>query len=283
MRRFFFAVLTALMLATAVPAAAITYGRLDGPDHPMVGLIVFYKADGNFLWRCSGTLLSSRVVLTAGHCTGSDPTEGTPASARVYFDTSVPVGNGLPCNAGGLGYPCAGGITATLRVNTAFVGLVLPNSNDVSAVVLDSDHTLSQYGTLPDLHALDTLATRRGLQDTSLVVVGYGLLSQNGAGANAGGTVRARKEASQQIKDLRSALTDGYNIGTTNAPGFGTGDGSIAPGGTCFGDSGGPVFLSGTFTVVGITSFGLNNNCKGGDYAFRTDIEETQTFIASVH
>jgi secreted trypsin-like serine protease len=283
MRRIFFAVLTALMLATAVPAAAITYGQLDGQDHPMVGLVAFYNSDGNFIWRCSGTLLSSTVLLTAGHCTAADPTEGTPVRAQVWFDTSIPLGNGKPCSAGGAGYPCTGGASwGTPHPDPDFTGLTLPNSHDVGVVTLETAQS-GTFASVAPLHTLDSLATQRGLQNTNLVVVGYGLLSQNGAGSNAGGQTRSRKEASQQVKDLRSALTDGYNVATTNAPGFGTGDGTIAPGGTCFGDSGGPVFYPylGQYVVVGVTSFGLNNNCKGGDYAFRTDIQETQDFLAT--
>ncbi|HEY6959441.1 MAG TPA: trypsin-like serine protease [Candidatus Limnocylindria bacterium] len=286
MRRIFFAVLTALMLATAVPAAAITYGQLDGQDHPMVGLVTFYNSDGNFIWRCSGTLLSPTVLLTAGHCTGEDPATGeTPARAQVWFATSIDVGTGGtsadPCHTGRVGYPCNGGNSyGTPYPDPDFHGLVLPNSHDVGVVVLDTPQS-GPFASIAGVGTLDSLATQRGLQDTSLVVVGYGLLSQNGAGSNAGGSTRARKEASQQVKDLRSALTDGYNVATTNAPGFGTGDGTIAPGGTCFGDSGGPVFYpkAGQFVVVGITSFGLNNNCRGGDYAFRTDIQETHDFV----
>ena len=289
MRRFFFAALAALMLATAVPAAAITYGQFDGNDHPMVGLVTFYNSDGTFIWRCSGTLLSPTLLLTAGHCTGQDLATGqTPARAQVWFATSIDVGTGGtsadPCHTGRIGYPCNGGDSyGTPYPDPDFHGLVLPNSHDVGVVVLDTPQTTRGHATVAPLHSLDSLATQRGLQSTNLVVVGYGLLSQNGAGSNAGGSTRARKEASQQVKDLRSALTDGYNVATTNAPGLGTADGTVAPGGTCFGDSGGPVFYPflGQYVVVGITSFGLNNNCKGGDYAFRTDIQETQDFLAT--
>ena len=44
------------------------YGTDDGNGHPYVGLMVAQNADGNPLWRCSGTLLSATVFLTAGHC-----------------------------------------------------------------------------------------------------------------------------------------------------------------------------------------------------------------------
>ena len=54
-------------LATAGPAAAITGGEADGNRHPNVGLILFYSPDGRF--RCSATLVTPTVLLTAAHCT----------------------------------------------------------------------------------------------------------------------------------------------------------------------------------------------------------------------
>ena len=48
-------------------------------EHPFVGLAVFYDQDGAFSHRCSGSLLSPTVFLTAGHCVVGV------ASARVYF------------------------------------------------------------------------------------------------------------------------------------------------------------------------------------------------------
>jgi secreted trypsin-like serine protease len=50
-------------------ASAITNGRPDGGMHPYVGLMVAQDADGVPLWRCSGSLISPTVFLTAGHCT----------------------------------------------------------------------------------------------------------------------------------------------------------------------------------------------------------------------
>src|SRR5438876_396755 len=47
----------------------ITYGAVDGNAHPAVVLIVMDVA-GQPTFRCSGTLIAPKVVLTAGHCAG---------------------------------------------------------------------------------------------------------------------------------------------------------------------------------------------------------------------
>ncbi|CAA9236841.1 MAG: hypothetical protein AVDCRST_MAG93-1137, partial [uncultured Chloroflexia bacterium] len=71
--------------------------------------------------------------------------------------------------------------------------------------------------------------------------------------------------AQSKLTNLNSALTDGYNL-QTNGNGSGRG-------GTCSGDSGGPVFYGGyaSNTIVAVTSFGLNSYCRGVDFAYRTD------------
>ncbi len=49
-------------------------------------------------------------------------------------------------------------------------------------------------------------------------------------------------------------------------------------GGTCFGDSGGPVFLDGY--LVAVTSYGYTDNCRYlGGYQ-RVDIDASRSFLA---
>ncbi len=242
-----------LSLMAVLPATAVTNGVPDGGEHPYVGLVVFYDEAGNPLWRCSGTLLSPTVLLTAGHCT-----EGA-ASAQVWFDETVTTDSG---------YPLTGGITGTPYTHPDFVW-ALPNTSDVGIVVLDEPVQLGTYAVLADLGTLDSLATRRGRQNTTFTVVGYGLQEIRPTVM----AERTRLQATVRLINLRSALTDGYNIHHTGAPGTG--------GGTCFGDSGGPVFLGDTNVIVGVTSFVLNQNCAGSGGAYRVDIANSLDFIYS--
>ena len=64
-----FAVLVILALAVS-SVGAITDGELDGEGHPHVVLLLM-EVGGEPMYRCSGTLLSPTVLLTAGHCTST--------------------------------------------------------------------------------------------------------------------------------------------------------------------------------------------------------------------
>ena len=78
MRRKLTAILVlATALALAAPVAAITTGQPDENEHPYVGQLLFYVpdavdsrfADPGSWFNCTGTLLNSTVIVTAGHCT----------------------------------------------------------------------------------------------------------------------------------------------------------------------------------------------------------------------
>ena len=250
-----------LVLICTSPVLAITYGEPDGNGHPYVGLALFYDESGNYLWRCSGTLLSSTVFLTAGHCT-----QGT-ASATVLFDSDLtklqyPY---LDCSP----YSCVEGTPHTHPNYDDYA--TFPNTSDVGVVILDRQVIINKYGTLPKLGILDELATRRGHHDLIIRSVGYGMQSVKPISESN----QIRYTSTSMLINLRSHLTDGYNLQTSNNPGQGHGTG-----GSCFGDSGGPIFYpQGSNVVVAVVSFGLNNNCKGADFGYRTDITNAQDFI----
>jgi hypothetical protein len=271
--------------ALAAPAFAVTGNSwVDDFEHPFVGLVVFYDSKGEFLWRCSGSLISPTKFVTAGHCT--DIAEGA-RSARVYFQqdaganfnpaTGVDPVSGYPetCASGTRGVVCA---TAKRIYNFGFANFAgFPNTRDVGVVILDQKIQLSEYGKLPKAGALDDLATARGTLDTVFTVSGYGLtLSVQEHSALTNISFRSRLMALSTLVNLGSSYTDGYNVQTQ-----GNGDGR---GGTCSGDSGGPVFLGGFSSnqIVAVTSFGLNAICRGTDYAYRLDRQEVLDWINSI-
>ena len=57
------------------------------------------------------------------------------------------------------------------------------------------------------------------------------------------------------------------------------GERSQGKGGTCNGDSGGPVYFHGTNIIAAVTSFGMNGQCKGLDCSYRLDRQAVLTWI----
>ena len=244
--------LVALSMLVVSPAAAVTDGELDGEGHPYVGLMVAQTANGAPLWRCSGTLLSPTLFLTAGHCT-----EAPAAHVEIWFAADVE--SGIPGN----GYPFNGDVGGTPYTHPQYN----PNAffhYDLGVVVLDEPMEMGEYGELPRLNELDRLSRRRGLQDVTFTSVGYGLQESFPDAAS-------WKENNQRVRMVAHP-----HLLQINTPGF-TGDFSMLlsnnanTGGTCFGDSGGPNFIGNSNVVGGVTSFGINGNCAGTGGVYRVD------------
>jgi len=274
--------LFALAAATATPSYAITGNYVEDFDHPFVGLVVFYDAAGQFIWRCSGSLLSPTKFLTAGHCT--DLGQGA-ASARVWLQQDAGVHynpttqedpiTGYPNRcATGEGNMCSHASTLFSYGFNNFAGF--PNIHDVGIVILDKPIALSEYGQLAPAGTLDNISTARGTQSTVFTSSGYGLsLHVQDHSALANVSFRERLEAVSTLVNTVSHNTDGFNLQLQ-----GNGDGR---GGTCSGDSGGPVFLGkpASNVIVSVTSFGLNALCRGTDFSYRIDRQEVLDWINS--
>jgi hypothetical protein len=253
--------LVAIFILAVAPVAAVTDGELDGDGHPYVGLMVAQDAAGNPLWRCSGTLLSPTVFLTAGHCT-----EAPAAHAEIWFDADVE--SGIPGN----GYPFNGDVGGTPKTHPQYN----PNAFflfDLGVVLLDAPMVMDEYGALPDLNQLDSLARRRGQQDVTFTSVGYGLQkSFPDAASWKNSALRIRMVAHPRLIQINTGFTGDFSILLSN---------NANTGGTCFGDSGGPNFIGDSNVIGGVTSFGINGNCAGTGGVYRVDRADDLNWLAT--
>lgn len=266
----------------------ITYGVADDGEHPYVGFMLFFDPNEPGWFSCSGTLLDGQTYLSAGHCTFGVGTNGRVTAggsggndAWVTFKekvdlTGFPLRADFPDDEAGL-YAAR---SAWLNANRDFIrGKSLPHpeydnfadfpaNHDIGVVELSKATRLRQYGVLAPLGTLDQLA--KPGDKVILETAGYGIqeIVPNPL------SVDERWKSTSMLVNLKSALTDGWNVHTSNNPSEANGQG-----GTCFGDSGGGVYLNNTNVVVAVVSFGLNSVCKGADFSARTDISDSQEFI----
>jgi hypothetical protein len=238
-----------VVLAVAAPADAVLYGEPDNNTHPYVGMLRFYDANGTYLWRCSGTALSSRLVLTAGHCVF-----GT-ATAR-WYQTETPPARPAADSLGVVGTPVP---------NPSYDDFAtFPNTSDVGVVKLTSGTASGPFGTLAQPNALDSL-----YKHTVFDVSGYGV--QDVKPVQVANLLRIKGQV--KLVNATSGYSGGFNLHLSSN------NGQPHQGGVCFGDSGGPVLLGST--IYAVNSFGINGNCAGAGYAFRVDIPAINAWIRS--
>ncbi|HXU80608.1 MAG TPA: trypsin-like serine protease [Polyangia bacterium] len=239
--------------------AAITHGTLDGNAHPAVVLLLM-EVDGQPAFRCSASLLSPTVVLTAGHCAGEP---GEFSGMRVFTEAAVDGGNN--------NYPFAGPNSVeavSWQAHPQFTEAAFA-LHDVGVVILKSPGVVlpaSAYVKLPGTNQLDALQPR---SSTVFTAVGYGVQRINAAKTEA---VRIRMRANPHLVQINTGFTGSFSLLLSN---------NASSGGTCFGDSGGPNFVGDSLVVGGVTSFGLNGSCGGTGGVFRVDRPDVLAFVKS--
>jgi hypothetical protein len=271
----------AILLAGGV-AHAIINGEPDrGPDaHPYVGALVTVPPSGEFKGKpipvCSGTLISPRVFLTAGHCTDLLKKEDLPT--YVSFDPTYNPGPSELTKGTSYTHPrfCLStpedNAECTPPGRTESVG-GLPRDirYDIGLVVLKKPVRMAEYGALPSAGLVDTLK-----EGQRLTAVGYGATGYQIDGEPRPQLVYPgdRYGATVRLLDSNDALSDMFVKTTGVSLIRGKGEGS------CRGDSGGPLFVGDQQTIVGVTSFG-SIVCRGSVYYQRTDLPVVLKWVRS--
>lgn len=304
---------TALVMAMMLPAGAITDGQPDGDEHPQVGQLLFYVPDAiddrfkdpGGWFNCTGTLLDGTTVLSAGHCTFAVGLDGvtTNTEESPLVDTD---GDGVADNA-------TGGNDVWVNFNEAPDYSILPPSTDfvpdgnaeryevwsailnnspdwtrgtahphpdysdiafvladAGIVELEADPQIGEVGVLPSERHLDQFKTARR-NETRFTPVGYGL--NTGFPTFLGGDTRENAEV------MLVSLNGTYGIPKGTSVVFSGNPGKPHTGGTCFGDSGGPVFQGDSNLIVAVTSFGITFNCVEPGGYYRIDQPDDLEFI----
>ena len=290
----FLAVISAVM-AVATPAQAITNGVPDEGAHPYVGEVLLYvpsapdsRFDDPGYWSlCTGTLVSPTVVVTAGHCAfdvghdGRDDSDNGGNDVWINFaeepnfDILSPSAN-FDRDENADRYKAWSmalnksdeWIRATAYAHPEYVQGEFFN-HDLGVLVLDEPVMLDEYGQLPTEGLLDKLYAEDKSQ--TYTTVGYGL-EDSGPKTEIGGDTRRRAE----LKLVNLTGVGGRGGGTSAKFSSNT-----ATGGTCLGDSGGPIFVSGSSTIVAVTSYEANINCTGTTGAYRIDQADDLRFLAT--
>ena len=264
----------AVVLAGATPAGAITGGEFDSENvYDNVGLIAFY--DDGVRYRCSATLVTPTVLLTAAHCAS-----GVEGGTLVTFDNHLaeegpsPLPKAANPSAGYAPTDATGGYF--YGVGESHPGYSdftdLRNWNDVAIVRLSAPVAGIEPAVIAPRNHLESFR-QPALNKTLFTIVGYGT------------------HVEQAEDGPRKPTPDSYPLERqfTDAPGQklspqilqvnGNENDPRGGGGSCFGDSGGPTFSPVGEYLVTVTSYGYTSNCRYIDGLQRVDIPVVQDWL----
>jgi len=257
MRRFLLApILTLLLLfgAMVAPVGAITGGQPDGDGHPQTALLL---APG--LTFCSGALIDSQTILTAGHCTdGWDSLTAAPNNLTEILVSFAPQAEvddeWQPVD------PTEWHVASRWITHPNYVSAEWPFTYDYGLLFLDEPITDIDPAELAPIGTLDPIINATGQTQQRFEDVGYGI---QGAIVGGGPPVRAvtweRKVAVQRYAPGNGSTSGIFHetwFILNNAP-------SPNHGGACGGDSGSPVFLAGTDDIVAVHTGGYRLGYNG--------------------
>jgi secreted trypsin-like serine protease len=268
-KRIFTAIATCAVFATvgAAPSSAIVGGSDAAPgEFPSVAEIQF-GASGIAYFGCTGTLIDSTHVLSAGHCASitkaalvSSPAAWPPEAITVWIGSNK-AGEGEQATVSSVTIPPEY-LGLTDRNDLSILELAEPSANAPTQVAAGSERSIWDPG---------TLAT----------IAGWGVTEEDGEAPD---TLQKAQVPITTDEYCESAYSDddGWDFDPETMVCAGYPEGGTD---TCQGDSGGPLFAdaSGVRRVVGVTSWG--NGCaqpgQPGVYARVADTK-LRTWVESV-
>lgn len=266
------AVSAATIGTSAIAADAITGGSADGDGHPNVAVIAFYAAGSRS--RCTATLVTPTVLVTAGHCT-----DGVDGKVAVSFSSVVaqsPADALPPAQDPNSGYTgdelaAAGWLGGLAFTHPGYSHSTdKANWNDVGVVVLDQPVLDIAPATVAPAGYLDQI-TPDALGSTAFTTVGYGVqIGRAPSGSQRPTPISypiERRVAEEPGQQLFTQILQVHN--NPNNPN--------GTGGTCYGDSGGPSFNGGY--EVAVTSYTLSKSCESIAGLQRLDIPAVQSWL----
>jgi secreted trypsin-like serine protease len=260
----------AAALCLTPKTSAITYGFVDSSNtfRNVGAFMVKSSTNGQVFPICSGTMITDNVFLTASHCTDFFTRDLAPEGwvAYVSLDASIPFGD-LTSSKTQL-------LAVSHVVTNPNYNQSQSDSGDIGVLILERSARVTP-ATLPSCGLLDQLVAQNGLKTATFTNVGYGV--QNRV---VGGGVPFFQDLNPIPRMFSfssfNSLNGGYLRLSQNQ--------STGNGGTCFGDSGGPNFmtLNGQQRIVSITITG-DTVCRSTNVVYRLDTVSAQGFLAYVN
>ena len=240
-----FALLVAVLssMLVAAPAYAITGGQPDNGTHPQVAFIL--APDVGF---CSGSLIAPNVVLTAAHCT-SFFTDYHLTEVLVSFDDQVTADSTFYASHEWYTHP-------------AYVDANWPFTVDVGVVIFDEALDLP-LAELPDVGLLSDYIPAQGASKQTFTDVGYGQTGVDTGGGPPQPAFPLQRRMSTQTYHPGNNQMVGVGHGLTDLHLTLKANPSSRHGSGCGGDSGGPIFLGDTYTLVAIHTGGYRLGFDG--------------------
>jgi secreted trypsin-like serine protease len=219
--------------------------------------------NGAFHEFCTGTLIASNVVLTAGHCTFFFEDAEQSVSKIMFTLDPSPTGASIASDA--TAFYTHPDYVDRLNGNSK-CGLFGQCTTDVGLVELANGPTGRSMNpaAIAPLNYVDTL----DLKTQPFKIVGYGVEGFSNANTplhSEGGTRKfgTFEALGQDVTSDQFLKLSGQHYDNE----------------TCFGDSGGPVFANGF--VVAVVSFGQSSVCASTGYYTRLDTASVANWISA--